>query len=179
MKQNTRYFVLSFILFLSLTGKAFAMAQDQLNEATIQLNSAIKEAELSLAHHQPGSGWTKQHMQALLNILEGKQGKDFKLMNDTSKKEEDGEVLPLLTKTREELKASKASVEVIQAMEGTITFIEQAVEHARMALRGKSAADIHGHARMAAGMLVAAAGRSSTDSPVTGNLEFVVRHFKE
>ena len=48
-----------------------------LSKAKEQLTLALKHAELSLAPHQPGSGWTRLHMQHVLNILEGKDGADY------------------------------------------------------------------------------------------------------
>ena len=42
-----------------------------------QLTLALKHAELSLTAPQEGKGWTRVHMQHVLNILEGKGGADY------------------------------------------------------------------------------------------------------
>jgi hypothetical protein len=94
------------IMFLMLTSlvsfieKALAINQDSLKEAKIQLYRAIKDAEASQGPHQPGSGWTKQHLQSVINILEGKQVPDYK-MNDAAPIEGEKRVIPLLSGSHE------------------------------------------------------------------------------
>lgn len=174
---------LQIILFLMLTSSVgftetvLAISQDSLKAAEKQLQSAIKEAEASLGPHQPGSGWTKQHMQSVINSLEGKQGADFK-MNDAAPKEGEKGVIPLLLISQEQLKASNPSPQVIHAMDGTLFFVKQAIEQAKMSIAAKAIDETHISARLAAGMLVAALGLSNTESPVTGNLEYVLHHPK-
>ena len=171
------FMFLMLTMLISVTETAFAINQDSLNEVDILFQTAIKAAEESLGPHQPGSGWTKQHMPSVINILEGNQGADFKI-NDASPKEGEKGVIPFLLKSQENLKKSKSSPQVNQAIDGALFFAQQAAEQAKISLNAKTIDETHHYARMAAGMLVAAKGLSITESPVTGNLEYMLRHSK-
>ncbi|HXN06633.1 MAG TPA: hypothetical protein VN944_06180 [Nitrospiria bacterium] len=177
MIYNQMILFLMMTLLSGFTESAYATSQDQLKKADVQLQRAIKEAEVSLGPHQPGSGWTKRHMQAVTDMLEGNEGPDFQ-KNDSALKEEEKGLLPLLNQIQKDLKSANSPHEIDQALDGTLFFIQQAVEQAKMSVAAKSIDETHSHARLAAGMLAAALGLGHTESPVTGNLEFVLRHIK-
>lgn len=162
---------------VAFTDRGLAIGQDSLKEAELHLQTAIQAAEASLGPHQPGSGWTKQHMQSVINILEGKLGADFKV-NDAAPKEGENGVIPLLLKSQVSLKESNSSPQFNQAMDGALFFAQQAVEQAKSSVAAKSIDETHHFARLAAGMLMAAMGQANRESPVTGNLEYLLRHPK-
>ena len=140
-----------------------------LSKAKEQLMLALKHAELSLGPHQPGSGWTRIHMQHVLNILEGKDGADYQ-----KKVENPGDGYGVVRY----LKDANASVtpdgEAAQGIEFTFAYLEEAVEHANHALRAPTVKAIHHNAGLVAGMLSAALGRPESESPVTGTLAFAL-----
>ena len=49
-----------------------------LEQAQQQLAIPVQQAEIALQPHRPGSGHTKEHMQEMVNVLEGQTGKDFR-----------------------------------------------------------------------------------------------------
>ena len=166
------------VILACLLGSALPMPQAgdrqatplaALSKAKEQLTIALKHAELSLGPHKPGSGWTRIHMQHVLNILEGKDGADYQ-----KKVENPGDGYGVV----QYLKDANASVspesEAAQGIEFTFAYIEEAVEHANHALRAPTAKAIHHNAGLVAGMLSAALGRPDSKSPVTGTLAFAL-----
>src|SRR3569832_1850619 len=65
-------------LFLCLlcwgAGSAWAAGGDTLTTAIAQVEQAIAQGETSLGPHEPGSGWTKRHMQEVVGLIEGSGG---------------------------------------------------------------------------------------------------------
>src|SRR3569832_2647428 len=62
-------------LFLCLlcwgAGSAWAAGGDTLTTAIAQVEQAIAQGATSLGPHEPGSGWTKRHMQEVVGHIEG------------------------------------------------------------------------------------------------------------
>lgn len=142
----------------------------QIEQAETQLKIALKLAEQSLAPHKVGSGWTRMHMQQVINVLQGEQGPDFK-----AKAENPGDgygAVPYLKAAQEALQNEQVSDEVKGALSHTMAYLEEAAEHAKRSIKGTNVAEVHGHARLAAGMLVAALGAAESASPVTGGLRY-------
>ncbi len=136
-------------------------AHDVLNRAKVRVEEAISIGEASLGPHQPGSGWTKKHMQQVIAILEGdKSASDAGTIN-----------------TLETVKAGLGQ-DVTDAVESSVEFLQAAVEHARLSVQAKTIDETHREARLATGLLVAARGNADAKSPVTGGLEFAARQLK-
>jgi hypothetical protein len=143
-----------------------------LQQAQSQLAIAIQQAEVSLQPHQPGSGHTKQHMQQMLNVIQGRSGKDF---NAKVENPGDGKGLTIyLESAQETLKGQHAPSDVQQALAQTMTLVQEAIHHAKRSVQGSNVQETHTHAGLAAGLLVAAAGREESDSPITGCLGYVM-----
>lgn len=144
-----------------------------IQQAPRELNIAIQEAEVSLQPHEPGSGHTKQHMQQVINVLEGPKGKHFnaKAGNPGSG---DG-VIIVLESARKHLKSGEGSSDLQQALEQTVMLIQEGIQHARRSVQGKGVQETHRQAGLAAGLLVAAAGRPDGESPVTGGLAYAAK----
>lgn len=152
---------------------ALPTSLEPLSKARHELGIAIERAERSLAEHQPGSGHTKQHMQQVLNILEGKGGTDFK-----EKMENLGDgvgVLHYVTAAEQSLKQDKMDPTIQQALAHTRTFLEEAIDHAKRSIQGSGVQETHKHAALTAGLLVAGHGQEQSDSPVTGTLTYAVK----
>ena len=141
-----------------------------LTKAKDQLTLALKHAELSLAPHQPGSGWTRVHMQHVLNILEGKEGADFQ-----KKVENPGDGYGVLRYLKDANALVKPDSDAAQGIEFTFAYLNEAVEHANDALRAKTMKAIHHNAGLVAGMISAALGRPESETPITGTLSFTLR----
>ena len=169
------------VLFVSLAcllGSALPMAQAgdrqatplaALSKAKEQLTIALKHAELSLGPHKPGSGWTRIHMQHVLNILEGKDGADYQ-----KKVENPGDGYGVVRYLKDANVLVSPDSEAAQGIEFTFAYIEEAVEHANHALRAPTVKAVHHNAGLVAGMLSAALGRADSESPVTGTLAFAL-----
>jgi hypothetical protein len=155
------------VVLLLSSGVAHAAGTD-LTKARHELTVAIERAEQSLGEHQPGSGHTKQHMQQVLNVLEGTEGKHFNAKADTPG---DGVGVMAYLMAAE----GKLSPDGRQALMHARTFLEEAIEHAHRSVRGTSIEETHKHAALAAGLLEAAAGREQSRSPVTGALAYAAR----
>jgi hypothetical protein len=143
-----------------------------LEKAKGQLEIALKHAELSLAPHQPGSGWTRQHMQRVLNILAGAQGQDF-----SDKVDNPGDGYGAAWHIRDALDKLPGglSTDAGMALDHTLAYINDAAKHARHSVKGTSVTEVHREAALAAGMLAAALGRSDSKSPAIGALVFAMR----
>lgn len=147
-----------------------------LEQAQQQLAMAVQQAEISLQPHQPGSGHTKEHMQQMLNVLEGQTGKDF---SRNSENPGDGEgVMKYLELAQENFKAGLASADVRQALEQTIALVQEATQHAKRSLHGANVQETHAQAGLAAGLAAAALGRHDSHSPVTGGLSYVMKKIR-
>ncbi|HEY3197017.1 MAG TPA: hypothetical protein VGJ57_03295 [Nitrospirales bacterium] len=140
-----------------------------LSKAKEQLTIALKHAELSLGPHKPGSGWTRIHMQHVLNILEGKDGADYQ-----KKVENPGDGYGVVRYLKDANALVAPDGEAAQGIEFTFAYLEEAVEHANHALRAPTVKAIHHNAGLVAGMLSAALGRPDSESPVTGTLAFAI-----
>jgi len=165
-------------LFLAVPSLSFGAepkieaARSALQAARGQLEIAIKQAEISLGPHQPGSGWTKAHMQNVLNLIEGKDGQDSSARAESLG---DGHgVLRYLDEASGLMKESSPAGP-LEALSHAVAFLGAASDHARGALRAKTISEVHAQARLAAGMLVAARGVPGTDSPVTGALTLALQ----
>lgn len=134
-----------------------ANLSDHLDGIERGLMTALEQAEASLKPHQPGSGWTKTHMQKVLDALDGKG------MEGRS---------PVQRLAGAQPEARQISREAGEALEHALAYVHEAETHAAKAIKGKNAPDIHRHARLAAGMLAAAIGRPTATSPVTGALAY-------
>lgn len=143
---------------------------NQIEQAEAQLKIALKQAEQSLAPHQAGSGWTRTKMQQLLNVLQGQEGADF-----SAEVENPGDghgAMNYLKAAEDSSQADQAAAEVKQTLSHTMAYLEEAAEHAKRSINGTNVGEVHGHARLAAGMLVAALGSPESASPVTGGLRY-------
>ncbi len=169
-----------------VTATAGPVVTKQIEQAETQLRIALKHAEQSLAPHKVGSGWTRMHMQQVINVLQGEQGADFnakvenpgdghgalnylKAAQDAREKDQVG------AEVKETLSDTMGYLDVKEALSHTMAYVEEATEHAKRSIKGTNVAEVHGHARLAAGMLVAALGAAESASPVTGGL----RHARE
>jgi hypothetical protein len=141
-----------------------------LTKAKDQLALALKHAELSLAPHQPGSGWQRVHMQHVLNILEGKDGADYQ-----KKVENPGDGYGALRYLKDANALVRPDSEAAQGIEFTFAYLTEAVEHANHALRADTIKAIHRNAGLVVGMLSAALGRPEAETPVTGTLGFTLK----
>jgi hypothetical protein len=142
----------------------------QIEQAEAQLKIALKHAEQSLAPHQAGSGWTRTKMQQVLNALQGQKGTDFSV-----KVENPGDghgAMNYLKAAKDSPQNDQAGVEVKETLSHTMAYLEEAAEHAKRSIKGTNVGEVHGHARLAAGMLVAALGSPDSASPVTGGLRY-------
>ena len=140
-----------------------------LSKAKEQLTLGLKHAELSLAPHQPGSGWTRLHMQHVLNILEGKDGADYQ-----GKVENPGDGYGVVRHLKDANALVGPDSKAAQGIEFTFAYLDEAIEHANHALRAATMKAIHHNAGLVAGMISAALGRADSDSPVTGTLAFAL-----
>lgn len=143
----------------------------QIEQAETQLTIALKLAEQSLAPHKVGSGWTRMHMQQVINVLQGEQGPDF-----NAKVENPGDghgAVTYLRAAQDAFANDQIGAEDKEALSHTLAYLEEAIEHAKRSIKGTNVAEVHGHARLAAGMLVAALGAAESASPVTGTLQYV------
>lgn len=139
----------------------------QIEQAETQLRMALKLAEQSLAPHQVGSGWTRTQMQQVINVLEGAQGPNF---NPKVENPGDGHGAVNYLKSAHEALHDKVDPKLIEALSSTSAYVVEAIEHAKRSIKGANVAEVHGHARLAAGMLSAALGSPDSASPVTGGL---------
>jgi hypothetical protein len=153
-----------------VTATAGPMVTKQIEQADTQLRIALKHAEQSLAPHKVGSGWTRTQMQQVVNVLQGEQGPEF-----NAKVENPGDghgAMHYLNAAQDVLEKDQVGAEVKQALSYTMAYLEDAAEHAKRSIKGANVAEVHGHARLAAGMLVAALGAAESASPVTGTLRY-------
>jgi hypothetical protein len=141
-----------------------------LSKAKEQITLALKHAELSLAPNQPGSASTRLHMQHVLNILEGKNGADYK-----RKVENPGDGYGVLQYLKDANALVATESHAAQGIEFTFAYLDEAVEHANHALRAATMKAIRHNAGLVGGMLSAALGRADSDSPVTGTLAFALK----
>ncbi|MEW6248123.1 MAG: hypothetical protein AB1555_15625 [Nitrospirota bacterium] len=165
--------MISAAAWLAMPATAAAGAKDDklIEQAETQLTIALKLAEQSLAPHKVGSGWTRMHMQQVINVLQGEQGPDFK-----AKVENPGDghgAVTYLKAAQDALANDQISPEVKEALSHTMAYLEEATEHAKRSIKGANVAEVHGHARLAVGMLMAALGSAESTSPVTGGLRYV------
>ncbi|HXF93663.1 MAG TPA: hypothetical protein VNK46_12985 [Nitrospiraceae bacterium] len=144
-------------------------ARISLEKAKAQIELALKQAELSLAPHQPGSGWTRQHMQRVLNVIEGRRGPDFR-----ETVEDPGDGYGAVWHLRDALDALPGglSTDAGTALDHALAYLNDAAEHARRSLKGTSVAQVHREAGLAAGMLAAALGREGSSAPAIGALTY-------
>ncbi len=144
-------------------------ARISLEKAKAQIELALKQAELSLAPHQPGSGWTRQHMQRVLNVIEGRSGPDFR---ETI--EDPGDGYGAVWHLRDALDALPGglSTDAGTALDHALAYLNDAAEHARRSLKGTSVAEVHREAGLVAGMLAAALGREGSSAPAIGALTY-------
>jgi hypothetical protein len=154
-------------VLLGTVGVQTASGGNDLAHARQELQIAIERAERSLAEHQPGSGHTKLHMQQVLNVLEGREGKHF---NAKTENPGDGTGVIKHLAAAEGMLAPAAQQAIIHAR----TFIQEAIEHAHRSVRAGGIEETHHHAALAAGLLQAAAGREGSRSPVTGALAYAL-----
>lgn len=163
-------------LVVTLTPAGMLWAGDVgsiVQQAQQQLTIAIQQAEASLQPHQPGSGHTKQHMQQVINVLEGRNGKNF---NAKVESPGDGEgVTKRLEMAAEEVKGDQGSKNLQQALDQTMALVQEAIQHAKRSVQGADVHETHLQAGLAAGLLVAAAGRPDSESPITGSLAYAAK----
>ena len=163
-------------LVVTLTPTGMLWAGDVgsiVQQAQQQLTIAIQQAEASLQPHQPGSGHTKQHMQQVINVLEGRNGKNF---NAKVESPGDGEgVTKRLEMAAEEVKGDQGSKNLQQALDQTMALVQEAIQHAKRSVQGADVHETHLQAGLAAGLLVAAAGRPDSESPITGSLAYAAK----
>ncbi len=170
--QAIAAFGFTWILFTVVGGAASATGDESLSKARRELAIAVERAEQSLAAHQPGSGHTKQHMQQVLNVLEGENGTYF---NGKVGNPGDGVgVMQYMEKAERAAQQTAVSPDVRQAIHHSKTFTEEAARHARRSVEGTSVEETHRHAALAAGLLQAALGRERSRSPVTGTLTYAL-----
>lgn len=151
-------------LFLCLlclgVGSAYAAAPggDVLAKAINQVEQAIAQGETSLGAHQPGSGWTKRHMQEVINLIEASNAVNAGILN--ALKHIKGNLNP----------------DAAVGVDAALAYLQAAAEHAHRSVQAKSVDATHAEARLATGLLVAARGVTGATSPVTGALEYAQQH---
>lgn len=149
-------------LFLCLlclgAGSAWAAGGDALTAAIAQVEQAIAKGETSLGPHEPGSGWTKRHMQEVVGLIEGS-----------------GDAKAGVVGTLKQMQGG-LNQDAGAAVDAALAYLQAAAEHARRAVQAKSIDETHAEARLATGLLVAARGVTGAKSPVTGALEYARRH---
>ena len=153
--------IVLFLIALAFARPPLASAEsskgtEPLKRSLSLLNQAINEAETSLGPHQPGSGWTKQHMHRVLEILNGADGSKESLVKNLSEARQ------------------AAGGPAREALDHTLVFLQEAAAHAERSIAAKGIDQTHAEARLAAGMLVAAHGIDRAGGPVTGALSFAV-----
>lgn len=152
----------TFVLFVALFFAPSLLAAkpsnetDPLNRALSQLNQAISQAEASLGPHQPGSGWTKQHMKKIAAMVNGTDGGT-------------GGIIKNLREGREDTKGAPR-----EALDHVLIYLKEAADHAERSVAARGIDETHAEARLAAAMLVAARGSEHAEGPVTGGLAFAV-----
>jgi hypothetical protein len=135
-----------------------------------QLTLALKHAELSLAPNQAGKGWTRIHMQHVLNILEGKGGADYQ-----AKVENPGDGYGAVNYLKDANALVGTDSKAAQGIEFTFAYLHEAVEHANEALRADTMKKIQRNAGLVVGMLTAALGRPESETPIVGALAFTLK----
>jgi hypothetical protein len=141
-----------------------------LTKAQEQLTLALKHAELSLTTHQADKGWTRVHMQHVLNILEGKGGADYQ-----KKVENPGDGYGALHYLRDANALVTPDSKAAQGIEFTFAYLNEAVEHANDALRADTMKAIQRNAGLVVGMITAALGRSDSETPIVGSLAYTLK----
>ena len=174
MRNRLLFWVAAWLLSVEVTVAGAAEPQGSpitaLIKAKDQLVLALKHAELSLAPHQSGSGWTRVHMQHVLNILEGKGGADYQ-----KKVENPGDGYGAVRYLKDANALVKPDSDAAQGIEFTFAYLNEAVEHANDALRADTVKAIHRNAGLVVGMLSSALGRAEAETPVTGTLSFTLK----
>lgn len=164
--------VLVVAVWLATPGAAGAglTAIDRMEQAESQIRIALNHAEQSLVPHRVGSGWTREHMQRVINVLQGEQGTDF---NGKIENPGDGYGAINHLKVAHDALRDHVDPKLVLALASASAYVEEAIEHAKRSIQGANVGDVHGQARLAAGMLVAALGSPDSVSPVTGALHYV------
>lgn len=173
------FVVLNPVFAMDGAGSEISTARMALQKANAELQIALQAAEKSLGPHTPGSGWTKNHMQIVLNVVEGKEGPDF---SDEAQTPGNGQgVLRHLEEAQAALKgaSSPSAAGLLEAIHYTRADLNEAIVQAKASLKGNSMTEIHARAGLAAGLLVAARGVPDTSSPVTGALTYALRALSE
>ena len=176
--RYTLFFVIS-VWLLAGPGSVADAAEPQpspipaLTKAKEQLTLALKHAELSLAPHQSGSGWTRVHLRHVLNILEGKGGPNYR-----AKVENPGDGYGVLHYLKDANAVVAPDSQAAEGLEFTFAYLHEAVEHANDALRADTSKAIHRNAGLVAGMIAAALGRPDSETPFTGTLAFTLKLFE-
>lgn len=149
------------ILFLTLlaTFPALSLAAEPSGDQAVkkarqQVEEAITKGEASLGPHQPGSGWTKNHMRQVLALIEGEGGSSG--------------AISLLKQAQAGLSQDAAA-----AVHAALLYLQAATEHAKRAVSAKSIDETHDEATLATGLLVAAQGNAGAKSPITRALAAV------
>ena len=162
--------VLSGAVTVARAAEPQASPMPALTKVQEQLTLALKHAELSLTTPQAGKGWTRVHMQHVLNILEGKGGADFQ-----AKVENPGDGYGALHYLKDANALVGADSKAAQGIEFTFAYLNEAVEHANDALRADTIKAIQRNAGLVVGMITAALGRPESETPIVGALAFTLK----
>jgi hypothetical protein len=134
-----------------------------------QLALALKHAELSLTT-QADKGWTRVHMQHVLNILEGKGGAYYQ-----KKVENPGDGYGALQYLKDANALVAPDSKAAQGIEFTFAYLNEAVEHANHALRADTTKTMERNAGLVVGMITAALGRADSETPIVGTLAYTLK----
>ena len=167
--------VLSGAVIVAGAAEPQASPMPALTKVQEQLMLALKHAELSLTTHQADKGqadkgWTRVHMQHVLNILEGKGGADYQ-----KKVENPGDGYGALHYLKDANALVGPDSKAAQGIEFTFAYLNEAVEHANDALRADTMKAIQRNAGLVVGMITAALGRPDSETPIVGALAFTLK----
>lgn len=154
MMKRVILFLTLLATFPALTLAAEPSGDQAVKKARQQVEEAITKGEVSLGPHQPGSGWTKNHMRQVLALIEGEGGSSG--------------AISLLKQAQAGLGQDAAA-----AVHAALLYLQAATEHAKRAVSAKSIDETHDEATLATGLLVAAQGNAGAKSPITGALAAV------
>jgi hypothetical protein len=162
--------VLSGAVTVAEAAKPQASPMPALTKVQEQLALALKHAELSMTTGQADKGWTRLHMQHVLNILEGKSGADYQ-----KKVENPGDGYGALQYLKDANALVTPDTKAAQGIEFTFAYLNEAVEHANHALRADTTKTMERNAGLVVGMITAALGRSDSETPIMGTLAYTLK----
>lgn len=144
-----------------------APARELVDKALRQLNLALQQAVL--AQLRPSPAEVQIHAQVVLNLLQGRNGPDYNVATAPDPGDGIG-VIPYVEQLQAEPVLQGESNESLQLnLENVLSYLQQAVDYAKMALNERSLTQAHRQMRQALAFLSAAKGREQ-EITVAGGL---------